>query len=176
MHKTAKALTQAAWRNVGPAAAVCAGIALGACTTIGIGTGSVSPDGAPVTFAWKSPDNGTSGTMYATLADGTTFSGSYLEGMREMSSDDSDVLTDALQRSWVEWGPHPPYWDGGGELQDNFAMRYSGRVAVNLQASNGQRMRCHFALDAPEEGMSGGGQGTCKLDNGHSIDAVFPPA
>ena len=47
------------------AALICAAITLSACTTMGTGTGSVSPGGEPVKFSWKSTDGGITGTMSA---------------------------------------------------------------------------------------------------------------
>ena len=38
----------------------------------------------------------------------------------------------------------------------------------------GQRLDCRFHLNVPSEGMAGGGQGKCKLQDGGSIDALFP--
>ena len=60
-------------------AILCAAIGLSACTTMGTGSGSVSPGGEAVKFSWKSTDGGISGTMSAALKDGQTFSGAYLQ-------------------------------------------------------------------------------------------------
>jgi hypothetical protein len=49
-------------------AAIGAGIALGACTTMGTGTGSLAPGDKPVTVAWKSTDGGITATMSAMLS------------------------------------------------------------------------------------------------------------
>ena len=46
--------------------------------------------------------------------------------------------------------------------------------AANLRSADGQSMRCRFDLIVPSQGMGGGGQGRCQLDNGGSIDASFP--
>jgi hypothetical protein len=139
-------------------------IALSACTTMGAGTGSVSPGDAPVKFSWKSTDGGTSGTMSATLADGQTFSGPYLEGTSQARTQNWDPFWAEWQRGIDDWDPFP------------FATTtlYSGRVMATLQDPTGQRMRCQFELNAPAAGMPGGGQGTCKLKSGRSVDAVFP--
>jgi hypothetical protein len=156
-------------RGAALAAMLCAGIALGACTTMGTGTGSVAPGDAPVTFAWKSTDGGNSGTMSATLARGKTFSGPYLQVT-------SDARTVDFEPMWAGWDDGWGDWGLGGFPQPAYTTQYSDRVMANLQAADGQRMRCHFHLNHPIDGMGGGGQGQCQLKNGRSVDAVFPPA
>ena len=167
---TFKTMTQAGTRSVALSALLCAGIALSACTTMGSGSGSVSPGGAPVTFAWKSTDGGITGTMSATLADQQTFSGPYLQITRQVRTQDFDPL-------WTGWGYGWNDWGGWGQFPvPAFATQYSGRAMANLQTTDGQRMRCRFHLNKPIDGMAGGGQGECQLKNGRSVDAVFPPA
>lgn len=56
----------------------------------------------------------------------------------------------------------------------SFTTLYSARVLANLQADDGERMRCHFVLNRPPAGMSGGGQGHCRIRGGGTVDAVFP--
>ena len=147
-----------------------AGIALGACTSMGSGSGFAAPGNEAVSFSWKSDDgSGTSGRMWATLADGTIFSGDYLEITRQAASP-------GLEPGWQRW-------DRGvvSDLRTEEEMPafdastlYSGRVLANLRSGDGQRMRCRFHLIVPSEGMGGGGQGNCELDDGGSVDAVFP--
>ena len=173
---TSKALMHAAARRVARSALLGAGIALSACTTVGTGSGSLSPGGAPVAFAWKSTQAGMSGTMQATLASGQIFSGPYLESAADVSDEDPDFVMERLQRSWVESGPDLPHWDGWTPYQDGSVTQYSGWVGAELQAADGQRMSCRFQLNSPLEGMTGGGQGTCQLNNGRSAKAVFPPS
>ena len=164
---TFKTATQAGARSVALSALLCAGIALSACTSMGTGSGSVSPGGAPVTFAWKSTDGGNTGTMSATLADRQIFSGPYLQITREVRSDDFGPM-------WTGWGYGWNDWDGFGPFGGPaFSTEYSGRVVASLQDAGGQRMRCRFQLNTPLDGMTGGGQGTCQLKNGRSVDAVF---
>src|SRR5258705_12410382 len=90
-------------RSAAPTALLCAAIALSACTTMGTGTGSVSPGNAPVNFAWKSTDGGNSGTMSPTLA-GKTFSGPYLQIKSEARGGDFDPM-------YVGWDD---VWGGSG--------------------------------------------------------------
>lgn len=144
---------------------LCAGIALSACTTMGVGDGSEAPGGAPVSFSWKSKDGGTTGTMSATLAGGRTFSGPYLQVTSEARSDDFDPMWSGWRHGWSDWDTFPA-----------FTTVYSGRVMANMQSGDGQRMRCRFYLNDPVQGMEGGGQGQCQLADGHSVDAVFPRA
>ena len=47
-------MTRAGARGVALTALLCTGIALSACTTMGTGSGSVSPGGEAVKFSWKS--------------------------------------------------------------------------------------------------------------------------
>src|SRR5260221_5228409 len=77
-------------------ALLCAAVALSACTTMGTGTGSVSPSNEQVTFSWKSTDGGVSGTLSAALKDGQTFSGPYLQVTSTTQSQAFDPL-------WTGW-------------------------------------------------------------------------
>ena len=151
-------------------AILCAAIGLSACTTMGTGSGSVSPGGEAVKFSWKSTDGGISGSMSAALNDGQTFSGPYLQVTSTTRSQDFAPLWTGWEYGWGGWGSFGPYPDAA------FTTHYSGRVMANLQAADGQHMRCHFHLNHPFEGMSGGGQGQCQLRSGRSVDAVFPPS
>src|SRR6267154_5160696 len=85
-------------------ALLCAAVALSACTTMGTGTGSVSPGNEPVTFSWKSSDGGVSGSMSAALKDGQTFSGPYLEVTSTTSSQAFDPMCSGWERGWGGWG------------------------------------------------------------------------
>jgi hypothetical protein len=143
-------------------------VALGACTTMGSGTGSVSPGGAPVNFAWKSTDGGTTGSMSATLGDGQLFTGPYLEITRQARNEDFNPMWMGWQVGWNDWGAWGPF------PNTEYATLYTGRVVANLQGPDAQRMRCRFRLNDPIAGMGGGGQGECQLGSGRSVDAVFP--
>jgi hypothetical protein len=146
-----------------------AGIALGACTSMGGGSGYAAPGNEAVTFSWKSDDgSGASGRMSATLADGTIFSGDYLEITRQAASPE-------IEPEWNRWDR------GVSDLTTEEEMPafggstlYSGRVLANLRSGDGQSMRCRFHLNVPTQGMAGGGQGKCDLKDGGSVDAVFP--
>jgi hypothetical protein len=149
---------------------LCAAVALSACTTMGSGTGSVSPGNEPVAFSWKSTDGGISGTMSAVLDNAQTFSGPYHQITRDVSVNELAPMWSGWDYGWSDWD----YW--GPFPQAGFATEYSGRVMANLQAADGQRLRCRFSLNHPIDGMGGGGQGKCQLQGGRSVDAVFPAA
>jgi hypothetical protein len=151
-------------------AILCAAIGLSACTTMGTGSGSVSPGGEAVKFSWKSTDGGISGSMSAALKDGQTFSGPYLQVTSTTRSQDFDPLWTGWEYGWGGWGGFAPFPGTA------FTTHYSGRVMANLQAADGQLMRCHFHLNHPDEGMGSGGQGQCQLKSGRSVDAVFAPS
>src|SRR6266850_1045447 len=122
-----------------------ASLALGAvttaCTTMGTGTGSLGADDKPVSFAWKSTDGGTSGTMSATLADGKTFSGAYVQPT-------NTTRTDEFAPMWVGWNYGWPDWTWGGLPATAFTTQYSGRVMANLQSSDGGRRRVPGSMRA----------------------------
>lgn len=138
------------------------------CTTTGAGYGSVrGADQGGVTFDWKSSDD-VSGQLTATFADGRTFSGTYFQIT-------SDMRTDRLAPLWDGWNPAWRGWRHWyAEPVPEFAKFYSGRVLANLRTAEGEHMRCRFRLVHPASGMSGGGQGTCQLADGKTIDATFP--
>lgn len=152
-------------------AAASLALALGACTTMGTGTGSTSSDGQAVSFGWTSKDGGVTGTMSATLADGTAFTGPYLEIT-------STTNSTQFYPMWSEWTPWWSDWGYGG-FDDGIVQvvtNYTGKVVANLSGSGSQRMRCTFDLNDPRAGMGGGGLGKCQLANGTTVDATFPRA
>jgi hypothetical protein len=140
---------------------------------MGNGTGTVSPGGGAVQFSWKSTDGGVSGTMSAALNDGQTFSGPYLQVTSTTQSQDFQPMWSGWEFGWHGWNGMGPF---GPFPETTSTTHYSGRVMANLQAADGQHMRCHFQLNHPDAGMGGGGQGQCQLKSGRSVDAVFPPA
>src|SRR4030088_1966475 len=85
-------------------ALLCAAVALSACTTMGTGTGSVSPSNEPVTCSWKSTDGGVSGNMSAALKDGQTFSGPYLQVTSTTQSQALEPLWTGWEYGWGDWG------------------------------------------------------------------------
>jgi hypothetical protein len=56
---------------------------------------------------------------------------------------------------------------------DGFITYYTRQVVAMLTGDRGTRMRCHFHLDAPRDGMRGGGFGECQVSSGERITAMF---
>lgn len=146
----------------------CAALVIAGCTTMGTGTGSLSPDNASISFAWKSTDGGTTGAMSTALPDGRKFSGPFVQVTRDVSGWQFGPQFEPLWNGW-DYG-----WSDWGYAHPVLSTEYSSRVMANLVAEDGQRMRCRFHLNHPFEGMSGGGQGECQLTGGRSVQAVFP--
>src|ERR1700676_637162 len=115
------------------------------CTTMGTGFGSTPSGASPTTFSWKSSD-GVSGTMSATLTDGTVYVGKYFQVTRDTTVDSVAPLWDGWHSGWRGAG----YWDAGPS--SDFITHYSGRVVANLALSSATHMRCHFQLVHPSEG------------------------
>lgn len=142
----------------------------GGCSTQGTGTGTLRNGNAPaIAFAWQSSNDGVSGTMTATFADGRIFTGRYFQITRDVRIEHLGPLWDGWNprwHGWRHWNPDPG---------PDFVKYYSGRVLANLAATGGERMRCRFQLIRPAAGMAGGGQGQCQLGSGRIIDATFSP-
>ncbi|WP_395396047.1 hypothetical protein WBP07_22220 (plasmid) [Novosphingobium sp. BL-8A] len=147
------------------------------CTTAGTGYGQPRGLGGPnATFTWQA-QSARSGTMNASLSDGSSYSGPFFQVTRE-------TRVDELAPLWVGWGPGiGPGWGprrGWGGSWDywrptqSVITHYSGRVLANLEGPSGH-MRCRFTLMRPSSGMSGGGEGQCQLPAGTRLDARFPP-
>lgn len=154
-------------RSVRLSAAVCIAFALGACTTLGTGTGFTSPGDKPVSFAWNSKNGGVTGTMSATLPEGV-FTGPYLEIT-------STSQSTQFMPMWEGWEPYWSGWGWGVDLNST-TTNYTGKVVANLRGPGAKRMRCRFDLNKPYSGMDGGGQGKCQVAGGETVDAVFPRA
>ena len=143
-------------------------VALGACTSMGVGSGSLRPDNTPVAFSWTSQDGGTTGTMKATAGAAGEYTGPFVQVT-------STVRTEVLEPMWRGWRRGWGDWRYFGAFPDTaFSTVYSGKVVANLNGSSGQGMRCRFHLNDPAAGMKGGGQGECQFDGGRTVDAVFP--
>jgi hypothetical protein len=159
-------------RRVSLSAAVCMGLALAACTTMGTGSGSASSGSGPVSFNWKSKDGGVTGTMSATLSGGSVYTGPYLEITQTAQSSQFYPMWSGWTPGWNDWGYGLPGWGYG----TGNTTTYTGKVVANLQGPGSQRMRCRFDLNDPLAGMGGGGQGKCQVAGGVTVDATFPRA
>jgi hypothetical protein len=151
-----------------------AAAALSGCSTMGTGTGSVWPTGAPVSFSWKGGPSGSTGSMSATV-EGQSFTGPYLQVTHDVRTQDFYPMWAGWRRGWVDWYGWNGWYGPPYGPTVSYATIYSGRVLANLQAPDGERMRCSFFLNSPSQGMTGGGQGDCQLSNGHIVSAEFPP-
>jgi hypothetical protein len=140
------------------------------CATMGAGTGATPSGADAVTFHWNGSTASDSGTMTASLSDGTTYTGQYFQIT-------SNTTVDNLEPLWVGWrgGWGGLGWDDWG-ADSSFVTHYTGRVVANLGTVSGAHMRCKFQLADPTEGMSGGGTGQCQMPDGKTIDATFPSA
>lgn len=144
-------------------------LALAGCAATGSGIGFIRHEKLPVAFQWKSADS-VSGTMTATLPDGTIWSGPFFQIT-------SDTRLTGLSPLWDGWGSE---WEAGDwddwDPGPQFLTHYSGRVVANLASVKGLHMRCRFRLIYPFDGMAGGGRGECQLPDGSRIHAQFPNA
>jgi hypothetical protein len=144
-------------------------LALVACQSAGTGSGKVRGTQKPVAFTWESRDT-VSGDITATFGTGRVFKGKYVQITDKTKAEDLEVLWDGWgdtkhRGDWRHWsrGPDREFW-----------KVYDGRVLANLQASDGESMRCRFTLDSQQRGMAGGGQGRCQLsESGKEIQAQF---
>jgi hypothetical protein len=143
------------------------------CTTMGTGYGTTAAGTNPVHFNWQSSDD-VSGTLYATLADGSVYAGSYFQITENTTADTLGPLWDGWGAGWgAGWGIGGwDHWD----TSSDFITRYTGRVVANLADTQGKHIRCRFQLVHPSEGMAGGGEGDCQLPDGKTIDASFTGA
>ncbi len=155
---------------------VAAVFALAGCatTTQGLGGGDLLVKGEskqPVLVSWQSDDGGISGTMVATLPD-ATFTGNFLQITQQTEETSMAPLWVGWNNGWGDW----PYWGNPNPSESvdfydatRFTRDYSGKVVANLQSDNGDRMRCRFQMNNPARGMSGGGDGECKLTGGNVV-------
>jgi hypothetical protein len=157
-------------RAAGLTAAAGAAALLLACTTMGTGTGSLSPGDQPVAFSWTSTDGGITGTMTATVDGTAQFAGPFLQVTSKVKSEDLGPMWNGWDAGWSGWGG----WGAWGEFpEDVFATNYSGKVLATLAGANNVQLRCRFHLNDPVAGMGGGGMGECKFAGGRTVSAVF---
>lgn len=149
-----------------PASTLLVGVALAGCATVGSGVGYAQSGGRRATFAWRS-SNPVSGSMSASLPDGTNYSGRYCQVTRESRYDDAARFS-GWYSGWDEtdWGVGP---------SPDFDARYTDHVVAILSSARGSHMRCSFQLASPSNGMYGGGSGECQLSGEDSIEVRFPP-
>ncbi|MCA9623444.1 MAG: hypothetical protein KC731_30695 [Myxococcales bacterium] len=159
---------------------------LGGCSSAGVAVGHLEEptgesrpptetSGEMVTLTWKSAAGvPTRGEIEGILPDGVHFIGPYHEVVKTARSEDYDDLWEGWTPYWPEWA-RDPRRAGEPEIEtwNGFVTLFTGRVVANLRSDDGTtRMRCHFSIDEPEEGLRGGGHGHCQLSNGERIDAL----
>ena len=160
-------------RRLGVAAALLAG-----CVASGTIRGRLTTPGAAptqVTLHYRSERFGQNGTMSATLPDGESFTGRYLQITSDTSSAELAPYWSGWDIPWSgseEWAEGSGPWFGGEDVP-TFTRNYSGKVIATLLGDRGSRMRCRFRLSEPDQGMSRGGVGECQISGGGKITAEF---
>lgn len=151
---------------------------LAGCVASGAINGRLSTPGSaplPVTLHYRSARFNQNGTITATLPNGETFSGRYLQVTSDSRAETLDPYWSNWGVAWTSWGPWPDDygpWIVGEDLP-TFVRNYSGKVIATLLGDRGGRMRCRFRLADPQQGMSKGGVGECEVSGGGKISAEF---
>jgi hypothetical protein len=151
---------------------------LAGCVASGTIKGRLSAPGTvplPVTLQYRSARFNQNGTITATMPNGETFKGRYLQVTSDASAESLDPYWGDWGVGWTSWGPwaddYGPYIVG--EDLPTFVRNYSGKVIATLLGDRGGRMRCRFRLADPSQGMSSGGVGECEVSGGGKIAAEF---
>jgi len=155
------------------------------CTTMGTGYGTTAAGTNPVHFDWTSSD-GVSGTMSATLVDGSIYTGSFFQLTDNTTADTLGPVWDGSGYGWnggLGYGGGEGWNSGVGfggwddfDTGAEVVTHYTGRVVANLTDAKGKHIRCKFRLAHPADGMAGGGLGDCELPEGKTIEASFTGA
>jgi hypothetical protein len=151
---------------------------LAGCVASGTIKGRLTEPGAaatPVTLQYQSARFNQNGTMTATLPDGESFSGRYLQVTSDIDAESLDPYWGGWGVGWGGWGPWTDDYGPWivGEDVPTFVRNYSGKVIATLIGDRGGRMRCRFRLADPQQGMSSGGVGECEVTGGGKIAAEF---
>jgi hypothetical protein len=152
-----------------------AAILLMACHHAGSGVGELRAPGdkgmqqkGRVTLEWQSGADTSTGDIEAKLPDGRLFKGTFVQPQTTEWRSNYDVYWGIWTGPWGRAGP----WYTGP--RSNFNTHYSSQALAHLETPDGTRMRCAFALFAPDRGLSGGGQGDCQLSTNEEVfDAVL---
>jgi hypothetical protein len=110
---------------------------------MGTGVGYTASGGSPTTFSWKNADI-VSGTMTATLPDGTKYSGRYFQITPNTSLPGIAALYNGWNPAWEETNSGEGPWK---DLNANLA----DRAVANLTSVSGSHMKCMFQLVYPTE-------------------------
>jgi hypothetical protein len=157
---------------------VLAAALLGGCVASGAIKGRLTEPGAaatPVTLHYRSARFNQNGILTATLPDGESFSGRYLQVTSDTDAESLDPYWGGWGVGWAGWGPWTDDYGPWivGEDVPTFVRNYSGKVIATLLGDRGSRMRCRFCLADPSQGMSSGGVGECEVTGGGKIAAEF---
>ena len=157
--------------------AVLAALGLGGCVASGAIQARITkpPDGGAVSMRYRTDRFDDNGILTATLPTGEQYSGRFLQVTSDMDAETLDPYWGGWDVGWDGWGPwtddYGPYIAGADV--PTFIRNYSGKVIATLLGNQGGRMRCRFRLSEPEEGLQGGGLGSCQTGSGERIDATF---
>lgn len=146
-------------------------LALGACAATGTRAGSSASGQKPLTVVWQGANGASRGTMHATLADGRTFTGTYLQVTSQTPSVSAPPeLERERNYGWPDWT-----W-GSPETSSTTAPAalYPAAVVADLASAEGTRMHCRFRLNDANAGMKGGGHGQCQVEDDGTLEAVLP--
>ena len=153
-------------------------LACAGCATTGTAVGELERPATKgeeaVTMVWKSaasdPDRG---TISGTLPDGTHYSGQYFEVIKTAEAALYEPAWEGWARYWPGWEAPWPHHKRSDPDWTGFIEIYTGRVIANMKSDDGQvRVRCRFTISEPREGLKGGGNGSCQMSNGDTIDHV----
>lgn len=130
-------------------------------------TGALKSKGE-VRLSWSSASDISHGEIHVDLPDGRQFTGTFVQPQRGQWRDTYNTYYGA----WTgQWGRASPWYSGS---RSSFAIQYADTVLAHLESADGTRMRCGFALYAPDVGIAGGGQGDCQLSTNEDVfDAVL---
>lgn len=131
--------------------------------------------GLEVPFSFEAT-SASAGTMSTTLGKGGEhFHGSYVR----LEKSTKGHLVTAVFNGWSgpEWEmwQHDAdgHWTATGVSYGEFARFYTGKVVSTLRGSEGSAMRCQLSLKAPQNGLLGGGSGSCQISDGGKIALEF---
>ncbi len=127
---------------------------------------------APVDVRWKADgDSVTEGTLAVTVPGRGTFEGRYLQPSKESVAAAQNPYLDPLEYpNWQAHAADDPGWEPNYEMRPR--VEYSGWMDADLRAPSGDTMHCRFRLTEPHLGPAGGGQGSCDMPSGETIENV----
>jgi hypothetical protein len=127
---------------------------------------------APVEVSWHADgDSVTHGTLTMDVPGRGTFEGRYLQKTSESVAVAQNPYLDPLEYPrWQDRAALDPSWQSSYETRPR--VEYSGWLDADLRSEAGDTMHCRFRLTEPHLGPAGGGQGSCDLPSGETIEDV----